>query len=168
MAALEKENRVLNALSLDHQYRIFAETFCLESDPLAWDLLQLDFLYHQRSFRLPGFMNARLPSNGRPKTWDGDRKTMVVPFRHTLEWRVLSRNSPLRPPLSITPWPTLIPVLATFPGPGLSGSTSDPKIYFNFLHQGVMMWIFHTKSSQHPLRGHEQEYRECRRAVKTV
>ena len=64
MAALEKENRVLNALSLDHQYRIFAETFCLESDPLGWDLLQLDFLYHQRSFRLPGFMTARLASNG--------------------------------------------------------------------------------------------------------
>jgi radical SAM superfamily enzyme YgiQ (UPF0313 family) len=80
MAALEKENRVLNALSLDHQYRIFAETFDLAADLLAWDLLQLDFLYHQRSFRLPGFMTARLASNGRTKTWDGDRKTMVVPF----------------------------------------------------------------------------------------
>ena len=89
MAALEKENRVLNALSLDHQYRIFAETFDLADDPLAWDLLQLDYLYHQRSYRLPEFMKARLASNGsaRLKTWDGDRKTMVVPFHHTLDWQ---------------------------------------------------------------------------------
>ncbi len=89
ISALEKGNRVLNALSLDHQYRIFAETFKLDADPLAWDLLQLDYLYHQRSYRLPGFMTARLASNGssRPKTWDVDRKTMVVPFRHTLEWQ---------------------------------------------------------------------------------
>jgi hypothetical protein len=89
MTALEKENRVLNALSLDHQYRIFAETFKLDADPLAWDLLQLDYLVHQRSYRLPGFMTARLASNGsaRPKTWDGDRKSMVVPFRHTVEWQ---------------------------------------------------------------------------------
>ena len=89
MTALEKGNRVLNALSLDHQYRIFAETFKLDANPLAWDLLQLDYLYHQRSYRLPGFMTARLASNGssRPKTWDVDRKTMVVPFRHTLEWQ---------------------------------------------------------------------------------
>ena len=89
MAALERENRVLNGLSLDHQYRIFAETFDLDKEALAWDLLQLDYLYHQRSFRLPGFMTERLPSNGssRFKTWDGDRKTMVVPFRHMLEWQ---------------------------------------------------------------------------------
>ena len=87
--ALERENRVLNALSLDHQYRIFAETFTLDADPLAWDLLQLDYLYHQRSYRLPEFIRARLASNGssRHKTWDGDRKTMVVPFHHTLEWQ---------------------------------------------------------------------------------
>lgn len=121
MAALEKENRVLNALSLDHQYRIFAETFCLESDPLAWDLLQLDFLYHQRSFRLPGFMTARLASNGsaRPKTWDGDRKTIVVPFRHTLEWQGLE------PKLTPAPSPVYYAVAHAEAG---SGYISRPRI----------------------------------------
>ena len=100
MTALERENRVLNALSLDHQYRIFAETFNLDADPLAWDLLQLDYLVHQHSYRLPEFMRARLASNGssRHKTWDGDRKTMVVPFRHTLEW--------LGPEPKLTPAPS--------------------------------------------------------------
>jgi radical SAM superfamily enzyme YgiQ (UPF0313 family) len=89
MDALERENKVLNALSLDIQYRIFADTFCRDDDPLAWDLLQLDYLVHQRSYRLPGFMTERLATNGssRLKTWDGDRKSMVVPFRHTLEWQ---------------------------------------------------------------------------------
>ncbi len=88
MAALEQEDRVLKALSLDHQYRIFAETFNLAEDPLGWDLLQLDYLYHQRTFRLPDFMRTRLAAkgSGRLKTWDGDRKTMVVPFRHTFNW----------------------------------------------------------------------------------
>lgn len=121
MAALEKENRVLNALSLDHQYRIFAETFSLESDSLAWDLLQLDFLYHQRSFRLPGFMTARLASNGsaRPKTWDGDRKTMVVPFRHTLEWQ-----GP-EPKLIPAPFPVYYAVAHAEAG---SGYISRPRI----------------------------------------
>lgn len=89
MVALEKENKVLNALSLDAQYRIFAETFALADDPMGWDLLQFDYLVHQRTFRLPEFMRARLAANGpgRVKTWDGDRKTMVVPFRHLLDWQ---------------------------------------------------------------------------------
>lgn len=121
MAALEKGNRVLNALSLDHQYRIFAETFCLETDPLTWDLLQLDFLYHQRSFRLPGFMTARLASNGssRTKTWDGDRKTMVVPFRHTLEWQ--------GPDPKLTPSPSPVYYAVAHPE-AANGYISRPRI----------------------------------------
>ena len=121
MAALEKENRVLNALSLDHQYRIFAETFPLDSDPLAWDLLQLDYLYHQRSFRLPEFMRARLASNGSssPRTWDGDRKSMVVPFRHTLEWQ---GSSP-----KLTPSPAPVYYAVAHPDTA-SGYISRPRI----------------------------------------
>ncbi len=121
MTALEKENRVLNALSLDHQYRIFAETFKLDADPLAWDLLQLDYLYHQRSYRLPGFMTARLASNGsnRLKTWDVDRKTMVVPFRHTLEWQ--------GPEPKLTPAPSPV-YYAVAHGETASGYISRPRI----------------------------------------
>jgi hypothetical protein len=119
MSALEKENKVLNALSLDIQYRIFADTFCRDDDPLAWDLLQLDFLYHQRSYRLPGFMVERLASNGRTKTWDGDRKTMVVPFRHTLEWQ--------GPEPKLTPAPSLV-YYAVAHGEAASGYIARPRI----------------------------------------
>lgn len=121
ITALEKENRILNALSLDHQYRIFTETFQIDTNPLAWDLLQLDYLYHQRSYRLPGFMTARLASNGsaRIKTWDGDRKTMVVPFRHTLEWQGLE------PRLTPAPFPVYYAVAHS---EAASGYMSRPRI----------------------------------------
>ena len=121
MTALERENRVLNALSLDHQYRIFAETFTLDADPLAWDLLQLDYLYHQRSYRLPEFMRARLASNGssRHKTWDGDRKTMVVPFHHTLDWQ--------GPTPKLTPSPSPV-YYAVAHGEAASGYMARPRI----------------------------------------
>ena len=121
MTALEQENRVLNALSLDHQYRIFAETFALDADPLAWDLLQLDYLYHQRSYRLPEFMRARLASNGssRHKTWDGDRKTMVVPFHHTLDWQ--------GPTPKLTPSPSPV-YYAVAHGEAASGYMARPRI----------------------------------------
>ena len=121
MTALEQENRVLNALSLDHQYRIFAETFTLDADPLAWDLLQLDYLYHQRSYRLPEFMRARLASNGssRHKTWDGDRKTMVVPFHHTLDWQ--------GPTPKLTPSPSPV-YYAVAHGEAASGYMARPRI----------------------------------------
>ncbi len=121
MDALEQENRVLNALSLDHQYRIFAETFNLAADPLAWDLLQLDYLYHQRSYRLPEFMRARLASNGssRHKTWDGDRKTMVVPFHHTLDWQ--------GPAPKLTPSPSPV-YYAVAHGEAASGYMARPRI----------------------------------------
>ncbi len=121
MAALEKENRVLNALSLDHQYRIFAETFNLDADPMAWDLLQFDYLYHQRTYRLPEFMKARWASNGSPrlKTWDRDRKTMVTPFHHTLEWQ--------GPELRLTPSPSPV-YYAIAHGESASGYIARPRI----------------------------------------
>ncbi len=121
MAAFEREDIVLKGLSLDHQYRIFAETFNSDADPLAWDLLQLDYLIHQRSYRLPEFMRKRLASNGssRVKTWDGDRKTMVVPFRHTLEWQG-------REP-KLTPAPSPVYYAVAHPETG-SGYISRPRI----------------------------------------
>ena len=66
-------------------------------------------------------MTARLASNGsaRLKTWDGDRKTMVVPFRHTLEWQ--------------GPEPKLIPApspvyYAVAHGEAASGYIARPRI----------------------------------------
>ncbi len=120
-AALERENRVMNGLSLDHQYRIFSETFQLDADPLAWDLLQLDYLYHQRSYRLPGFMTERLASRGsaRTKTWNVDRKTMVVPFHHTLEWQ--------GPEPKLTPAPSPV-YYAVAHGEAASGYIARPRI----------------------------------------
>lgn len=74
------------ALSLDHQYRLFWDTFSLADDPIAQDLLKLDYLYHQRTFRLPDFLRIS-PETGqavRTFTWRKDRKTPVVPFNHEI------------------------------------------------------------------------------------
>ena len=75
-----------SGLSLDKQYLHFADCFQLWDDPRALDALQLDYLYHQRTFHLPPFFRSRLPENGsrKIKTWPGDRKTPIVPFRHEI------------------------------------------------------------------------------------
>jgi len=72
-----------NGLALDTQYRAFLQTFDIASDPLALDLLKLDYLYHQRVYRVPEFLQLR--KTGRARTWSGDRKTPVIPFDHLLE-----------------------------------------------------------------------------------
>jgi hypothetical protein len=86
MAQVEQQGSPMNALSLEVQYRIFADAFELEQDAEARDLLKLDYLYHQRSFRLPDFMrNAPWSSsNGKTRTWRGDGKSPIVEFHHQL------------------------------------------------------------------------------------
>lgn len=85
---METQTPFHSGIPLDRQYQMLADCFGLLEDPAALDLLQLDYLYHQRTFHLPEFMRTRLPStNGTRKltTWSGDRKTPVVPFRHAVE-----------------------------------------------------------------------------------
>ncbi|MGP0567087.1 MULTISPECIES: DUF4080 domain-containing protein [unclassified Nitrospina] len=102
LAHVEKHTGFHGGISLDRQYLFLAECFGLLDDPLALDLLKLDYLYHQRTFHLPEFLRARLPENGSTKlrTWSGDRKTPLVPFSHEIEvdrWQ--ARLSPSRSPV---------------------------------------------------------------------
>ncbi|MCF8721083.1 B12-binding domain-containing radical SAM protein [Nitrospina gracilis] len=87
LAHVEQHTGFHGGISLDRQYLFLAECFDLLDDPVALDLLKLDYLYHQRTFHLPEFMRARLPENGSTKlrTWSGDRKTPLVPFQHEIE-----------------------------------------------------------------------------------
>jgi anaerobic magnesium-protoporphyrin IX monomethyl ester cyclase len=74
---------LMNPVSLDEYYRIFQDTFYPTPTPMEKDLLKLDYLYAQRSFRLPGILST--PSNPPTKTWKKDRKTPVIPFDHEIE-----------------------------------------------------------------------------------
>ena len=74
---------LMNPVSLDEHYRIFRDTFYLAPTPMEQDLLKLDYLYSQRSFRLPGILYAK--SAPPVKTWKKDRKTPVIPFDHEIE-----------------------------------------------------------------------------------
>ena len=93
---MESESLFNQAHSLDSQYRIFLDVFSLDTDPAALDLLRLDYLYAQRVYRLPRFL--QIPGS-RQKTWSGDRKTPLVPFRHRIrvsggEAEVIPASSP--------------------------------------------------------------------------
>ncbi len=73
-------------LSLDKQFQILSDTFELHATAFTRDLLKLDFLYHRKQFRLPAFMREgvwHLPRSKRT-TWEGDRKTPINTFMHTL------------------------------------------------------------------------------------
>ncbi|MBI4389955.1 MAG: DUF4080 domain-containing protein [Nitrospinae bacterium] len=72
------------ALSLDDQYRVFHDAFSLETDPMALDLLKLDYLYHQRVYRLPRFLQKG-PAEKSFKAWRGDGRTPLVPFQHEIQ-----------------------------------------------------------------------------------
>ena len=72
---------LMNPVSLDEYYRIFQDTFYPVPTPMEQDLLKLDYLYAQRSFRLPEILSPK--SSG--KTWKKDRKTPVIPFKHEIE-----------------------------------------------------------------------------------
>ena len=74
-------------LSLDSQFQLFSDTFELHRNSFSRDLLKLDFLYHRKQFRLPAFMREglwELPRFSRT-SWEGDRKTPINTFMHSLE-----------------------------------------------------------------------------------
>ena len=60
---------------------IMHDTFSLKMDSVALDILRLDYLYAQRVYHLPRFLEI---DGTRQKTWAGDRKTPLVPFLHTI------------------------------------------------------------------------------------
>jgi len=72
---------LMNPISLDEHYRIFRDTFYPSPTSMELDLLKLDYLYAQKSFRLPKFLSSDSPG----KTWEKDRKTPVIPFDHEIE-----------------------------------------------------------------------------------
>jgi anaerobic magnesium-protoporphyrin IX monomethyl ester cyclase len=74
---------LMNPVSLDEYYRIFKETFYSTPTLMEMDLLKLDYLYSQRSFRLPGLLSSK--SSPPLKTWKEDRKTPVIPFNHEIQ-----------------------------------------------------------------------------------
>ncbi len=85
--SMEKNNAFLNPTSLDSQYKLFEETFSSSREPLTLDILKLDYLYHQRTYRLPDFLQTSWPNGGKsqPSTWSGDRKTPIFPFHHEIK-----------------------------------------------------------------------------------
>ncbi len=72
---------LMNPVFLDEHYRIFRDTFYQAPTSMEQDLLKLDYLYAQRSFRLPEILSPKSPG----KTWKKDRKTPVIPFDHEIE-----------------------------------------------------------------------------------
>ena len=78
---MESNNLFSQPHSLAVQYKIIHDTFSLKIDPAALDILRMDYLYAQRVYRLPRFLEI---DGTRKKTWSGDRKTPLVPFLHTI------------------------------------------------------------------------------------
>lgn len=74
---------LMDPVSLDEYYRIFQETFYSAPTLMEKDLLKLDYLYAQRSFRLPAILATQ--STPSVKTWKKDRKTPVILFNHEVE-----------------------------------------------------------------------------------
>jgi hypothetical protein len=79
---MESNNLFNQPHSLNAQYKIIHDTFTLNKDPAALDILRLDYLYAQRVYRLPQFLEI---DGARQKTWPGDKKTPLVPFLHTIQ-----------------------------------------------------------------------------------
>ena len=85
---LEERDLLFQSHSLERQYKILYDACSLMDGQLGFDLLKLDYLFAQRTFHLPRFLINRPERNEipRPKTWQGDRKTLVVPFDHEIQW----------------------------------------------------------------------------------
>ncbi len=85
---MEERDLLFQSHSLESQYKILFEAFSLGTEALGFDLLRLDYLFAQRVFHLPQFLINPPGKNGnlRSKTWQGDRKTPLVPFGHEIEW----------------------------------------------------------------------------------
>ena len=82
--------------SLNTQYKIIHDTFTLNKDPTSLDILRLDYLYAQRVYRLPQFLEI---AGARQKTWSGDKKTPLVPFLHTIQ--IDKGNAEIKPASSL-------------------------------------------------------------------
>ena len=72
---------LMNPVSLNEYYCIFQNTFYPDPTSMERDLLKLDYLYAQKSFRLPEILSSKSSC----KTWKKDRKTPVIPFNHEIE-----------------------------------------------------------------------------------
>ncbi|VAX28059.1 Fe-S oxidoreductase [hydrothermal vent metagenome] len=85
---MEKRGLLFQSHSLESQYKILFDAFSLGSGAMEFDLLKLDYLFAQRVFHLPRFLINRPGENSilRPKTWQTDRKSMLVPFHHKIAW----------------------------------------------------------------------------------
>jgi len=79
---METNNIFNQPHALNAQYKIIHDTFTLNKDPVDLDILRLDYLYAQRVYRLPRFLEI---DEARQKTWAGDKKTPLVPFLHTIQ-----------------------------------------------------------------------------------
>lgn len=79
----ETNHLFMNPVGLDRQYEIFQDTFFPNPTSSEKDLLKLDYLYSQRTYRLPAFLSEK--SLISDKTWKKDRKTPIIPFRHKIE-----------------------------------------------------------------------------------
>ena len=79
---MESKNLFNQPHSLNAQYKIIHDTFTLDSTSATLDILRLDYLYAQRVYRLPQFLEI---DGARQKTWAGDKKTPLVPFLHTIQ-----------------------------------------------------------------------------------
>jgi radical SAM superfamily enzyme YgiQ (UPF0313 family) len=86
---MEENSHLFQSVSLDRQYKIFHDAFSLGDTELEFDLLKLDYLYSQRIFHLPRFLKSRTGESVKlkQKTWRGDRKSPLIPFRHEIQWR---------------------------------------------------------------------------------
>ena len=81
--------------SLNAQYKIIYDTFSLKNDSAALDILRMDYLYSQRVYHLPKFLEI---DGERQKTWAGDRKTPLIPFLHKI--CITKGNAEVTPTLS--------------------------------------------------------------------
>ncbi|GJL77895.1 MAG: B12-binding domain-containing radical SAM protein [Nitrospinaceae bacterium] len=84
---MDEKNLLFRSHSLDSQYKILHDAFLLGGNDLEFDLLKLDYLYSQRIFHLPRFLKNRLGESGelKQKTWQGDRKSPMIPFHHEIQ-----------------------------------------------------------------------------------
>jgi len=81
-----EENDLINRNhSLDNQYKIFAEAFNLNNNPVDLDLLRLDFAYSQKAFRFPEFLRRTDGRDNKYKVWSGDKKSPLFPFSHDID-----------------------------------------------------------------------------------
>ncbi|MZG54063.1 MAG: DUF4080 domain-containing protein [Nitrospinae bacterium] len=83
LAHHESNKLFMNPVGLDEQYKIFLDTYFPNPSCSEKDLLKLDYLYSQRTYRLPSFLSEK--SNFPGKTWKEDRKTPIIPFQHKIE-----------------------------------------------------------------------------------